>query len=433
MSKIEVDTIAPQSGTTVTLGESGDTVNIPSGVTITNNGTQTGFGRTGTVDWQSTVKTASFTAVNGEGYFVNTTSSAVTMTLPAGSAGAIVSVKDYASTFNTNNLTITPNGSEKIGGLAESVTVSEDGIALTLIYIDSTQGWLVTSSGLQSEAPASTYDVDFLVIAGGGSGGGYGGWGGGGGAGGYRNSYNSETSGGGGSSETSLALTPGTTYTITVGAGGTGVNSTTVQGNDGNDSSISGSDITTITSNGGGGGGLGTNSDATPTLRNARDGGSGGGGGFYTPKTGTGGSGTANQGFAGGASSAFSPDGASGGGGGAGEAGNTDGTAQGGDGLSSSITGSAVTRGGGGGGINSASPAAGGDGGGGAGQANATANTGGGGGGANGGGSGDGGSGVVILRMATARYSGTTTGSPTVTTDGTDTILTFNASGSYTA
>ena len=432
MSKLEVDTIAPQSGTTVTLGESGDTVNIPSGVTITNNGTQTGFGRTGTVDWQSTVKTASFTAVNGEGYFVNTTSSAVTMTLPAGSAGAIVSVKDYASTFNTNNLTIAPNGSEKIGGLAESVTVSEDGIALTLIYIDSTQGWLVTSSGLQSEAPPTTYDVDFLVIAGGGSGGGYGGWGGGGGAGGYRNSYSTETSGGGGSSETSLALTPGTVYTITVGAGGTGVNSTSVQGNDGNDSSISGSDITTITSIGGGGGGLGTNSDATPTLRNARDGGSGGGGGFFTPKTGTGGSGTANQGFAGGASSAFSPDGASGGGGGAGEAGNTDGTAQGGDGLSSSITGSAVTRGGGGGGINSSSAAAGGAGGGGAGQANATANTGGGGGGANGGGSGDGGSGVVILRMPTALYSGTTTGSPTVTTDGTDTILTFTANGSYT-
>jgi hypothetical protein len=44
-----------------------------------------------------------------------------------------------------------------------------------------------------------------------------------------------------------------------------------------------------------------------------------------------------------------------------------------------------------------------------------------------------GGSGVVILRMATANYSGTTTGSPTVTTSGSDTILTFNASGSYTA
>ena len=84
MSKIEVDTIAPQSGTTVTLGESGDTVNIPSGVTITNNGTQTGFGRTGTVDWDTTAKTTSCTAVSGNGYFVNTTSGAITVTLPAG-------------------------------------------------------------------------------------------------------------------------------------------------------------------------------------------------------------------------------------------------------------------------------------------------------------------------------------------------------------
>ena len=44
---------------------------IPAGATITNNGTQTGFGRTGTVDWQTgSIKTATFTAVNGEGYFV---------------------------------------------------------------------------------------------------------------------------------------------------------------------------------------------------------------------------------------------------------------------------------------------------------------------------------------------------------------------------
>jgi hypothetical protein len=395
MSKIEVDTIAPQSGTTVTLGESGDTVNIPSGVTITNNGTQTGFGRTGTVDWQSTVKTSSFTAVDGEGYFVNTTSSAITMTLPAGSSGAVISVKDYASTFDTNNLIITPNGSEKIGGSTEDVTLTQEGgIAITLIYIDSTQGWLVTSSGLQLDA-SRPIDVDFLIIAGGGGGAYF--YGGGGGAGGYRNSYSTESSGGGGSSETSLALTPGVTYTVVIGGGGAGTPGTpgtANNGTSGSDSSLSGSGITTITSIGGGGAG-GAGADGL-------DGGSGGGGGGSSGTGGSaGGSGTANQGFDG----QTTPGDVQGTGGGAGASG-----ASGGTGLASSITGSSVTRGQGG-------------------SAPATANTG------NGGikDGGNGQSGVLILRLATADYSGTTTGSPTVTTDGTDTIIQFNSSGSYTA
>jgi len=395
MSEVKVNKISPRSGTDVTLGDSGDTFTIPSGASIVNNGTQTGFGRTGTVDWQSTVKTASFTAVNGEGYFVNTTSSAFTMTLPAGSAGAIVSVKDYASTFDTNNLTITPNGSEKIGGSTEDVILTQEGgIAITLIYIDSTQGWLVTSSGLQSDA-LRPIDADFLVIAGGGGGAYF--YGGGGGAGGYRNSYSTESSGGGGSSETSLALTPGATYTVVIGGGGAGTPgtpSTANNGTSGSDSSLSGSGITTITSIGGGGGGGGDSTSA-----DGLDGGSGGGGGGTVGSAG--GSGTANQGFDG----QTQPGNASGTGGGAGASG-----ASGGTGLASSITGSSVTRGQGG-------------------NAPATANTG------NGGNKdgGNGQSGVVILRLATADYTGTTTGSPTVTTDGTDTVIQFNSSGSYTA
>ena len=67
MSKIEVNTVEPQCGTTLTLGKSGDTVTLASGAS------QTGFGRTGTVDWQTTPKTATFTAASGEGYFANTT------------------------------------------------------------------------------------------------------------------------------------------------------------------------------------------------------------------------------------------------------------------------------------------------------------------------------------------------------------------------
>ncbi len=92
MSKIEVDAIDKQSGSTLTLGGSGTAVTLACGAT------QTGFGRTGTVDWQTTPKTGDFTAVNGEGYFVNS-GSAITMNLPAGSAGAIVSFADYARNF----------------------------------------------------------------------------------------------------------------------------------------------------------------------------------------------------------------------------------------------------------------------------------------------------------------------------------------------
>ena len=77
MSKIEVNTVAPQCGTTLTLGESGDTVTLGSGAS------QSGFGATGGISWQTTIKTTDFTAVSGEGYFVNTSGgSDITVTLP---------------------------------------------------------------------------------------------------------------------------------------------------------------------------------------------------------------------------------------------------------------------------------------------------------------------------------------------------------------
>ena len=293
----------------------------------------------------------------------------------------------------------------------------------------------------------NNYTVDFLVIAGGGGGGGHSGApgfsAGGGGAGGYRNSYSSETSGGGASSESSLTFTPGVVYTVSVGGGGGGGSSGTSSSNNGTtgtNSSVSGSDITTITSNGGGGGGART--------QNGNSGGSGGGGGGNESVR-SGGSGTANQGFAGGSTDCRAGvsgqrDGSGGGGGAGGTGANTINQktgGAGGTGVASSITGSSVTRAGGGGGGGQSS-GSGGSGGGGAGGYNGGAdgsvgssNTGGGGGGGNGGNSsgGAGGSGVVILRMATASYSGTTSGSPSVATSGSDTILTYNGDGSYTA
>ena len=92
--------------------------------------------------WQ-TVKTADFTAVAGEGYFINTTSAVVTMTLPASpSLGDFVTFVDYAGTFDTNNLTIGRN-SQPIQGSATDLTVSIERASNTLVYVDGTQGWLL--------------------------------------------------------------------------------------------------------------------------------------------------------------------------------------------------------------------------------------------------------------------------------------------------
>ena len=281
--------------------------------------------------------------------------------------------------------------------------------------------------------------TQFLVVAGGG-GGGKGAYtiGGGAGAGGLRTSY-VDPSGGGGPRETAPVLTSGTTYTITVGAG-------QASQTQGIASSFTGSDITNITTTGGGrGGGRIWGGTVSP----GGDGGSGGGGPSWTPLAANteGGDGTANEGFDGANCFFFGgntnlPEG--GGGAGAGVAA-TD--MNGGDGLEVSITGSAVTYAGGGASgrtqdNNSGLVATGTGGAGGGGNASAgdgTPNTGGGGAGSYSSNNiqnpaGTGGSGIVILRMATSLYSGTTTGNPTVddtTVPGT-TILTYTGSGEYT-
>jgi len=96
----------------------------------------------GGTSWQA-VKTTGFTAVAGEGYFINTTSGAITMTLPSSpTIGDEVSFVDYAGTFDTNNLTIGRN-SENIQGSAADLTVSVERAANTLVYTDGTQGWLL--------------------------------------------------------------------------------------------------------------------------------------------------------------------------------------------------------------------------------------------------------------------------------------------------
>jgi len=266
----------------------------------------------GAVTWSTTVKTSGFTASSGNGYFCNTTSAAFTVTLPSSpSAGDIVAVKDYANTWDTNNLTLGRN-SQPIGGVAVDASLQTEGLAVTLVYIDSTKGWLVTDSGLQDEAPspqfitatggtittsgdfkihtfnsnatfcvsnagnaAGSNTVDYMVVAGGAGGGSGTGpsskrGAGGGGAGGFR-----ESSGAASGCYTASPLGACVSalpvnaqgYPITVGAGGGGGNP--APGTDGGDSVFS-----NITSTGGGGGTSGP--DDGPS-KGGRDGGSGGG------------------------------------------------------------------------------------------------------------------------------------------------------------
>ena len=390
------------------------------------------------IDWQSTIKTGDFTAVSGEGYFINTTSGAITATLPASpSAGAIVAFKDYAATFATNNLTIGRNSSN-IQGNASNSLLSTNRASVVLVYVDATKGWLyvqesnvgdlevsytvatggtITTSGdykIHTFTSSGTFTVSsvgnsvgggagasYTVIAGGGSGGSGGSsvTGGGGGAGGYREGKNSgdpyTASPLNAPAGLTLSASPGS-YPITIGGGGASVG----PGGDNAGNVGSASTFSTITSAGGGGGGA-----------NAACGSAGGSGGGGKESDGVGHAGNTPpvsppQGNPGGNGSEGGD--FSGGGGGAGGNGGTGGPSVGGNGIGTSITGSPVTRAGGGG----ASAGAGGPGGGGASGssprwpspapttgASGTANTGGGGGASpactN---SGAGGSGVVIIR-----------------------------------
>jgi hypothetical protein len=394
------------------IGSTGQVLTVAGG--IPSWATPTGGG----ITWNS-VQTSNFNATANNAYPVNTTSGAITVTFPASpSAGQQITLVDYAGTAATNNIIIARNGN-KINSVESDARIVTNREGLTLVYIDTTQGWIAVSDAMGNNIQLS-YTVDYLVIAGGG--GGSGGTAGGGGAGGYLTS-------------TALAV-PGTAYTVTVGAGGSGGSGVNGIGANGSNS-VFGSFATAI------GGGYGGNRD---TVTPGNSGGSGGGGGGSDTASGqVAGSGTSGQGNNGGAGRGDGGNSAGGGGGGAGAAGqaspsNTQG-GNGGNGSASSISGTSVTRaGGGGGGSHSGTRASGGTGGGGFGAStstdNATAgdtNTGSGGGGGGGGGTNAngkaGGSGVVIISYAGAQRG---TGG-TVTSSGGNTIHTFNSSGTYTA
>ena len=444
-STIKVNTITTESGSTLTVGGCGKTVALASGAS------QTGFGRTGTVDWQTTKKTLAFTAANGEGYFVDTAASgAVTMTLPASpSAGNIVAVKDYNGNFATANLTIARNGSPINGGSAADVVVNTDGASIVLVYVDGTQGWVATQddestftgknfltatggttttcgnckihtftgpgtftvSQVSSCAPENI--VSYMVIAGGGGAGhSYptSNGGGGGGAGGYREiknpvtPYTASPLDGFGTPANQVTVTA-SAFPITVGGGGPG-HTPSAAGTAGSPSIFS-----TITSAGGGKGGANGPGSGSPS--NPTTGGSGGGGAGGTSVASLGGGSAGNtppttpaQGNAGGdnykVGTGSPPDNPAAGGGGAGAAAPDAPTGAGGNGgagTTTSINGTPTTRAGGGAGGGSPNGTGGTGGGGGTGALNGTCNTGGGGGGTmNGSNGGNGGSGLVIIR-----------------------------------
>ncbi len=433
MSKIEVDAIDKQSGSTLTLGGSGTAVTLACGAT------QTGFGREGSVNWQTSIKTATFTAASGEGYFCNTAGGAFTVNLPSSpSVGDIVAIKDYSGTFDTENLTIGRGGSNMNGSATDSVRDTGNE-SLTLVYADATKGWLaveegngyvgetfiqatggtITTSGNDKihtftgpgtfcvsalSGNAANNAVAYMVVAGGGGSGAC--KGGGSGAGGFREGTTAPIVP---YTASPLVAPAGVTVTaspfpITVGAGGTGAPTP------GTAASGSNSIFSTITSAGGGRG-----ADGSPGADPALNGGSGGGGSRYLTTAGNGNTPPVSppQGNNGGAGTAPSSyEGSGGGGAGAvGAVGGTTTAGAGGAGVTSSINATPTARAGGGGGGSCApgNSGAGGTGGGGAGAGgpgnpgvSGTANTGGGGGGGPNYGScgpgGSGGSGIVIIR-----------------------------------
>ena len=290
-------------GATVTIGRCGGTVALASGAT------QSGFGRSGSVNWQTSIKTANFTAVSGEGYFCDTNGGAFTLTLPSSpSAGDIVALKDYKGTFDSEALTIGRNGSN-LNGNAEDSVQNVKHTSLTLVYADSTQGWLAVEEGtgnigfvgisatggtattsgnckihtftgpgtftVNSVAASSSNNIlSYMVVGGGGGGGRYSAAGGG--AGGFREYKSPATpytasplNGNPGGTEITATVT---SFPVTIGAGG----ATHPSPNPGGSGSNGTSSVFSTVTSAGGGYGSGGNGTANPGGPGGSGGGSGG-------------------------------------------------------------------------------------------------------------------------------------------------------------
>ena len=305
----------------------------------------------GFVEWQSPV-TSNTTMEAGKGYPVNTSGGQITMTLPASaSLGDTIEINDYARSFGSNKCTVALNG-HSMGGGTFNPELDVTGTAVTLVYVDSTKGWIVQQDDdppLRSMGPpgnqsftstgTSTFTVPsgvtsicvVCVGAGGKSGIGNSGQAGGGGALAYKNN---------------ITVTPGSTGTVTVGAPG---NHSGNNGNSGGLSKFTYGNVDYAIANGGGGGnGNGSDSSGNPgsggNVAGNHDGGGGGGagggdgqnwggpgGGGAGGYNGAGGNGANSQ--AGGQGAVSGQAGSGGGGGGGGKGGQSESGGGGGGGV----------------------------------------------------------------------------------------------------
>lgn len=398
--------VSTASGTLpATNGGTGLTSPGTAGNILTSDGTgwTSGAAPSSAVQYPQNVQSGNYTLVLADAgkqiYSANTGAQTITIptnasvAFPIGTTITIVNRGTAQIILGVSGVSVIANGSAS--ALPFSSVQPNNMVQLVKVGTDTWNSTFGTLSATQ---------IEFLVASGGGGGGGY--FGGGGGA--------------GGLTIATRAYAASTTYSITVGAGGAASSSTFEAGSNGAQSAVFLAGSGVVVSNGGGGGG---GYDGIASQPYPGNGGSGGGAGITG---GAGGTGIAGQGFAGGS-------GASAGGGGAGAAGTTTAATSGGIGRVSTITGASVYYSGGGGqGSGDGVGGAGGGGNGGSVPVAGTANTGGGGGG--GGGSPyvgkAGGSGVVIIRSFTPAVS--TTGSPTITTVGTETVYKFNSSGTIT-
>ena len=163
---------------------------------------------------QTNSKTSNFNATSGECYFVDTSSSAITVTTSTPTVGDIIAFADFGSSFQTNNLTIT--SAKKIIGSDSDQVLSQQNQALRIVFSGDTKGWLIASSANEGTTATSEPVVEMrALLIGGGGGGGYGAY--------SFGNYNAN-GGGGGAGEfldkPNIAIETALNYTVTVGAGG---------------------------------------------------------------------------------------------------------------------------------------------------------------------------------------------------------------------
>ena len=164
MSEVKVNKVSPRSGTGLQLGDSGDTITIPSGATLANSGTATGFA---SIDWQSSIVTAAtLTAVAGRGYWIDTTSNACTVTLPgSASVGDQIIFTDYARKWGTNAVTINQNSLKFQGNTTPNPVYETSGQSVDIVYSGATKGWIPNSDDDVRFSAAQTYAMEYMLVA----------------------------------------------------------------------------------------------------------------------------------------------------------------------------------------------------------------------------------------------------------------------------